>query len=231
MKRIAALIAALATCLGILTATPASADTPCVKVWLTAPSYFGHYESGTRRCVWPNDRVNGWTRIYADNNRTHPVVDYAHTYTRVPPNSGRVRSTSSAAHALANRHNVRLQFANRDLIGRLGCSGAFRHSVSGAYQGSAQYPGKGLVRIGTGTTTRCMADRSNVLDVVRHEIAHAAIERKCGTTRPRIAGSRVEPVTIAYSYLYLGARTNTGDMKPTVTDHRRATHIKNGRCS
>lgn len=236
-RRILALVTATILGLGILTAAPASAsfsDTPCTRVWLTAPSYFGHVDTGQRRCVWPKDQTNGWTRIYYRDDRGRHVIDYTHRFTKTQPNHGRVESTADAVRWVARKHNVHLQFANSDLVGRMGCAGGFINSVSGAYAPAA---GEGLIRIGTGTTRRCMADRRTTLNVAKHEIAHAVIDRICGTTRPRMVYrpergfNRIEEVTSAYAMKYLGATMNDGGMRPAAKDYWRADQLHAGRCA
>jgi len=239
LARILATIAALAISFSILIAAPTTATSepsPCTKVWLTAPSYFGKFQSGQSRCIWPWDKVNGWTRIYSWNDRSKDVIDYTFMWTTTPPNDGRVQSTADAALWVAKKYGAHLQFANRDYLGRLGCASPFPNSVSGAYAGTGQYPGQGLIRIGTGTTDRCMNDRRTVLNVVKHEISHALIERRCGTTRPRMVYrpesgfNRIEETTTAYAMKFLGATTNAGGLVPATKDYWRATEIYYGRC-
>lgn len=232
-RRILALVVVLVAFFGMFTAVPAAtADTPCTKIWLTAPSFHRNFETGERRCVWPDDKLNGWAKIYRSNNRANAVVDYVYQYTRIPPNDGRVLTTARAARDLARKYHVDLQFSNRDLIGRMGCSGVFSKYVTGTYAPSSQYPGEGLIRLGTGKIKRCMYDKTAVLNVLKHEISHALINRVCGTTRPPMAtgGGRMEDVTTAYGFKYLGATSNSGRIGHTVHDTRRATNIHNGNC-
>lgn len=235
MRRLLALVATLATVLSILTAAaPAAAEpSPCTKVWFTAPTYFGKFQAGQSRCVWPWDTANGWTKIYSWNDRSKAVIDYAVLYTRTRPNDGRVESTADTVHWIAHKHDVHLQFANLDLLGRLGCSGGFENSVTGAYQPDPGHPGEGLVRIGTGITDRCMRDKQTVLNTAKFEIGRAIIERLCGRVDPPRAGDtylEIAAVTSAYAMKYLGATMNDGGVRPAVKDFWRATEIHEGRC-
>jgi hypothetical protein len=237
MRRILALVATLAVSLGILTTAPATAtDTPCTTVWLTTPSYFGHLNTGQRRCLDLTDTANGWTRVYRYDDPTRQHFDWVNAFTQTPPNNGRVKTTADAVRALFARHGMHVQFANRDLAGRLGCSGGFINSVSGAYAGSPPYPGRGLVRIGTGFTDRCMRDKRIVMNVAAHEMGHVDTERNCGTTRPRIVYrpeegfNRIEEVASAYGMKYFGATETPGGVRPSLKDFWRANKIHAGWC-
>jgi hypothetical protein len=125
---------------------------------------------------------------------------------------------------------VRLQFAVTDLLGRRGCYGDHIGQISGSYApGGDRFPGRGLVRLGTGTIDRCMLDKPAVLNVTRHEVAHALIERKCG----RYVGTdfRHENITDAYAYRYLGATArNPGGYGFGKWSMRRAVAIHEGKC-
>lgn len=77
------------------------------------------------------------------------------------------------------------------------------------------------------------------LHVVRHEMAHALIAQKCGTTSPPIAGDRYEGVTNSFAVIYLGAdylRMSEGshwglDYTMTEETAEMAKQIMGGRCS
>jgi hypothetical protein len=203
------------------------AGASCTTVWLSMPSWQGKFTAGTKHCLNMADRTNGWVKVYQSGK----VVDYVNPRSTLtaPPNNGRVQSTADTVRWMAKKHGVSLQFANADTMGRQGCSGEFRYGISASYQPSYEHPGKGLVRIGTGTVKRCMNDRRMVLDVARHEIAHAIMDRKCG--EKAWGSARNEQVTDAYAYRYLGATTKSpGHYGFTKRDAARAVAIAQGRC-
>ncbi len=209
-----------------LSPAPAAEASSCTTVWITNPSYYGKFAAGSRLCL--NIGGTSWAPIHQGGE----LVDYANPYavTTDPPNTGRVQSTATTIRAIARKNSVSLQFSSRDLSGRMGCSGEFHDSVSGTYQPSSRHPGKGLVRIGTGVGTRCMADRSTAINAAKHEISHGIVDRKCGTSRPKIAGGRSENVTDAYAYRYLGASRAAGNYGFTHEDLRVAMKIRVGDC-
>jgi hypothetical protein len=235
MRLITALLAAIILTSSSAVAAPAAAAT-CTTVWLTTPTIYDELPAGTKRCIDLTDGIHDdqIIRIYRGDDPARAQIDWADRWamTKTPPNRGRVKTTADSVRALAARHDVRIQFADRDLIGRLGCSSAsgFANTVSGAYQTATRHPGQGLARLGTGTTNRCMQDKRTVMNVAKHEMSHALIERICGTTDPPRAGHRVEAVTSAYAMKYLGAGMNDGGMRPRDTDFWRATKIHGGWC-
>jgi hypothetical protein len=231
------LAAVFASVLGVLVAVVPAAPAQaadCTTVWLTAPTINEVLPAGRKRCIDLTDTVSGGAiiRVYSYDTKSKGQIDWldAWAFTRTRPNGGRVQSTADWIRYLARVYDVKLQFANRDMAGRLGCSGGFIDSVSGAYQPSPRHPGKGLVRIGTGITDRCMADKRTAANVARHEFGHVHMERICGTTRPPIAGSRVEQVATAYAVLYFSASMNAGGIEPSSTDLWRAKQIHAGNC-
>jgi hypothetical protein len=231
MRRILILLTAIALTIGgTVAAAPANAAT-CTTIWLATPSYEHKIDTGRWRCENLRDRTADG-RFVALHYRDGRFLDWQDdwAYTRMRPHGGRVKSTADSIRALAARYDVNLQFADRDMRGRMGCYGGFANSVSGTYQGSPRYPGEGLIRIGTGTTTRCMNDRATALNVAKHEISHALIERICGTTDPPRVGDRSEEVTSAYAMRYLGAGMNAGGYKPNRSDMWQAGKIHGGWC-
>lgn len=220
----------IALAIGGTIAAPATAAT-CSHIWLTTPSYAAKFPAGLPRCADLTDRTADG-RFVALTDRYGRFVDWQDdwAYTTAAPNNGRVKTTADSVRALADRYDMHVQFANRDLAGRMGCYGGFANGVSGAYQPSPRYPGEGLIRIGTGTTDRCMLDTRTVVNVFKYEAAHAVIERICGTVGPPIVGDRIAEVTSAYSLKYFNATMNDGGTAPTAGDYWRATKIRNGWC-
>lgn len=134
------------------------------------------------------------------------------------PNTGGT-SVSAKAHAkaakdLAAKYGLHVSFTkytgHRDSVGWVNST----HGVglAGTYYTSPDYPGKGLIEISNGGNSLSAADgllgktaaRTRILNTVRHEISHARIELKCGTTRPPIVGDRNEEVTDAYAATFFG---------------------------
>lgn len=231
MRRILILITAIALTIGgTVAAAPANAAT-CTNVWLTTPSYDHKLLAGTKRCVWFNDRTaEGWIRIHRLDNRDLRTIDWLnpYNYTRIPPNNGLYKPNADRARALAKKHNVRLQFAVSNVGGTVGCTAAHYWQLSGTYSGSYRHPGEGLVRIGTGTTSRCMRNQTDVMDTTRHELTHALIERLCPDAP---AEPRHENVTDAFAWKYLDATVrNPGGYGFTRSDLWRATKIHGGWC-
>lgn len=78
-----------------------------------------------------------------------------------------------------------------------------------------------------------------LLDTVKHELSHRSIMITCGTTKPDIAGDKVEAVTNSYSYAYYGAdrarteRNQEGidEYKATPETDAIAEKIHDGQCS
>lgn len=223
-----ALFLALAALFGqVVTATPAQAAT-CTNVWLTNPSYFENFPSGTKRCIWPGDRANGWVRIHRLDNKSLKTIDwvqYGYGYTTTPPNNGKYQPNADLVRALAKKHNVRLQFAykSRDAVG---CTGEWAGQVNGTYYVSPRAPGQGLIRLGTGYYSTCMRNRTEALDTARHEIAHALLERHCPD---HFEDPRFENITDAYARKYLGLSTR-GNYGFTWRDLRKAVAFHDGRC-
>lgn len=230
-RRILALVTATILGLGILTAPTATADTHCTKIWFTSPTYHGKFQAGQSRCVWLDDKTSGWVNIYSWNDRSKRVIDYTAQFTRTRPNDGRVESVADSVKRLAARHDVRLQFAATDTLGRKGCTDRYP-GLTGTYQpplNMARDHGYGLVRIGTGTTDRCMTNRTWALDLAAHEMSHAIIERRC----PEFDDPRGENVTNAYAYRFLGAsvRDSGGYGGFTRADSVKAAQIYLNRCA
>jgi hypothetical protein len=235
MNRIfAALSAAVLAVLLLIPAAPAHAAWPeCSRVWLTSPSYFDKIDTGQRRCLWPKDRTEaGWVKVYRLDDRSLRVIDYVSPYniTATPPNNGRVKSTADSVRALASRYDIRLQFAVSSFSGQRGCYGDHIGQISGMYApGGDRYPGRGLVRLGTGTIDRCMEDKRRVMDITRHELTHGILEKLCG----RYVGTdyRHENVTDAYAWKYLGATVrNPGGYGFGPWSLKRAVQIHDGNC-
>lgn len=235
MKRSRVLLLTLAVALvTLIPAESAHGAWPeCSRVWLTSPSYNDKVDTGQQRCLWPKDRdSSGWVRVYRLDDRNLRVIDYVSPWniTQTPPNNGRVKSTADAVRAIADRNHVRLQFAVTDYAGRRGCYGDHLGQISGMYApGGDRYPGRGLVRLGTGVIDRCMEDREGALNIARHEVAHGVIERLCG----RYVGTdfRHENVTDAYAYRYLGATIRApGGYGFGAWSMRRAVAIHEGEC-
>lgn len=131
-------------------------------------------------------------------------------------------SAGSKAHAkaakdLAKKYGMTLSFTkysgNGDRQGRINREVIM---LSGTYYPNSAYPGKGLVEISAGGDQLGAIDhlgpgvrtqvRNLLLDVIRHENAHARIELKCGSWKPPIVGSRAEQVTEAYAVKYFGKK-------------------------
>lgn len=199
----------------------------CTTIWLTNPSYFSHLETGTRRCVWLDDKDSGWVRIYRLDNRELRVLDWVDGYTKYPPNGGRYQPNADLARAFAAKYGVHLQFSDTNVQGLMGCPGLWA-GVNGTYSPSGREPGQGLVRIGTGPTGLCMKVKDEVMNTVRHEVAHALTERKC----PRIFfEARYENMTDAYAWRFLGATTKSpGNYGFTRADLIRAWEVRRGEC-
>lgn len=199
----------------------------CTTVWLTNPSYYEHFEAGTRRCVWLDDKDGGYIRIYRMDNREFRVVDWIDGHTKIAPNNGLYKPNADLARAFAAKYDVKLQFSVSNVQGLAGCPGLWA-GVNGTYSPSGRVPGQGLVRIGTGTTSECMRVREEVMNTVRHEVAHALTERKC----PQIFfETRYENMTDAYAWRFLGATTRSpGNYGFTRTDLVRAWEVRRGEC-
>lgn len=201
----------------------------CTTVWLVGPSYFNKFEAGAKRCIWPEDQENGWVKLYQFNDNTKPVIDWIPTwgYTKTRPNNGLVQSNADTVRAMADRYNVKVQFAVKARES-YGCRGDFAYHISGTYYTAPGNPGQGLVRLGTGTVSTCMQDRSTVLNVSRHEISHALMERKCPSY---IGEPRYENATDAYAWLFLNATTkSSGNYGFTDRDRTRAIEIAHKEC-
>lgn len=211
-------------------AAPAQAYS-CTTVWLTAPSYYGHIETGKKRCLYLNDTSSaGWIKIYRLDDRSLIQIDWLnpYDYTRVPPNNGLYKPNADRARAFAADHHVYLQFAKSNEVGSVGCTGDFTGQISGTYHPSGRRPGKGLVRLGTGTTDTCMRNRDEVMDTTRHEVAHALEERHCPAS---LNERRHENVTDAFAWKFLGATNrHPGNYGFTSADLTRAYQILHYQC-
>lgn len=79
-------------------------------------------------------------------------------------------------------------------------------------------------------------DKAFISDV-RHEMGHHAIDSRCGTSQPPIAGDKTEAVTSSYAVLFLGANrddlSNANDLdeyKMTTDTDNIAKQIHDGKC-
>lgn len=79
-------------------------------------------------------------------------------------------------------------------------------------------------------------DKAFISDV-RHEMGHHAIDSRCGTSQPPIAGDKTEAVTSSYAVLFLGANrddlSNANDLdayKMTADTDNIAKQIHDGKC-
>lgn len=236
LTRILAAIATLAVGLGILTAAPAAAaETSCyynayrqayTSTWSDAP-----LTSLGRKVCYTETTSQGW-RWSPDLGR------YVHPHgPTLPPNMGGASGTyprivANRARAMARDEGVVLQFAYRDLAGR-GCF--WNNTSSAAYVGDGK--GTGLVRMGNSNRASCNSNLNVTLSTVAHELAHAWIEKTCGTTGPPMATGRdrVEDVTSALGYLHFddevakyGGTIVKGSYTPN--DIWRAEQLISGRC-
>lgn len=148
------------------------------------------------------------------------------------------RAHADAAKALAARWGTTLHFTTyaglHDRVGWIARDGSY--GFHGAYYPYPQHPGRGLIEISAGGKPLGLADtargnaymREAILNTTRHEIAHARIERRCGTWKPPIAGDRAENVTDAYAVTFL-AKTNA-NYGYTAADVTKARSIAAGEC-
>jgi hypothetical protein len=237
-RRALAFLAAmtLATLAGITTAAPATAaETPCywntvrqafTETWVSAP-----VPLGTKVC-YTETTAQGW-RWSPDLGRyVHPAGP------ALAPNMGGASGTyprivANRARAMARDEGVVLQFAYRDLAGR-GCF--WNNTSSAAYIGDGQ--GTGFVRMGNSNRASCNGNLNVTLSSAAHELAHAWIEKTCGTTRPPMATGRdrMEDVTSALGYMHFDdevARWGGTIVRGTYTgnDVWRAKQLLSGRCA
>lgn len=238
LTRILAAIATLAVSLGVLTAAPATAaepETPCyyntvreayTSTWAPAPLP----SLGTKVC-YTETTPQGW--------RWSPDLDrYVNPHgPTLPPNMGGASGTyprivANRARAMARDEGVVLQFAYRDLAGR-GCF--WNNTSSAAYVGDGK--GTGFVRMGNSNRASCNSNLDVTLSTAAHELAHAFIEKTCGTTNPPMANGRdrMEDVTSALGYLHFddevasyGGTITKGSYTPN--DIWRAEQLISGRC-
>jgi hypothetical protein len=208
---------------------PKPGGTKCKTVWLTASSYYDRIPTGAKRClVIPK---SGWVKVHQYDNPKRPVVDYVapKLLTTVKPHSGGNSKAAKQIRALAKKHHVKLQFAPVDHVNRKGCeSTGFWKSTSGTYQSSPYKPGDGLVRLGYGKSTKCIGKfQTNNVNVAKHEISHAIIERKCGKV---ISAKREEHITDAYAWKYLKASKASGNYGFTNADLKTAIKVHAGKC-
>lgn len=143
------------------------------------------------------------------------------------------RAVANRTRAMARDAGVVLQFAQTDLAGR-GCF--WNGAASAAYIGDGK--GTGFIRMGNSGRPSCNGKLSVTLSTAAHELAHAWIEKLCGTTNPPMAtgGGRMEDVTSALGYLHFDdevARYGGKIVKGTYTsgDIHRAKQLISGRCS
>lgn len=206
--------------------------------WVTSP--LARQTVGTRHCramthgaingeiaFWFRSSVHG-TWIPTSNNR---------------PNMGGAAGTAGRAHAdaakaLAARWGTTLHFTKYvgyyDRVGWIDRDGSY--GFHGVYYPSPQRPGRGLIEISAGGSPLGLADgawgnahmRQAILNPVRHELAHARIEYRCGTWTPPIAGDRVENVTDAYAVTFLGK--TAASYSYTAADVTKARAIAGGNC-
>jgi hypothetical protein len=204
--------------------------------WVTSP--VNALKVGAKYCrtITPLENKEGAFSYWfqATNGKWIPT-------TNNQPNSGGT-SAASKAHAkaakdLGKKYGVYISFAKytgfRDSTGYVNKSGV---RLPGTYYQSPAYPGKGMVEISNGANSLGAADatvgktkvRNHLLDTVRHEISHARIELKCGTTKPAIAGDRVENVTDAYAVTHFGKKRI--DYPFTAAEVTKAKKIAQGIC-
>jgi hypothetical protein len=212
-----------------LASTPPATAASCTTVWLTAPSYEHVVNTGAQRCLNLGDQSNGWVRIYKFDNPNSPAVDFVHksSLTRTLPNNGRYQPNANRARNLAATYGIKLRFANYDLTGRAGCRST-SNPIPANYRSSTRWPGQGLIQLGTGPSSTCMRDRREVMETLKHEIAHERIETKCGNWNPPMMKGRGEQVADAYAWLYLNAETrspgNYGFVQSDITKARKIAH-------
>lgn len=201
-------------------------EAACTTVWLKHPSYSNKIGAGAKKCL----TLTKTTWIYAYKT-DGSFLDFVSPYsvTKVAPHNGDGSVTAKRIKNLAAKYNVKLQFANVDFGNRPGCNPkGFYDSVSGTYQSSSAYPGKGLVRLGTGKYKACISKfPKNNMDLAKHEISHAIMERKCDGRNVY----REENTTDAYAWYYL--KTNTrepGNYGFVAKDLWRAKQVHAGKC-
>jgi hypothetical protein len=233
MRKIRAALVTLALTGAALIAAPATAPAAedCTTVWLTNPTINNVLPAGTKRCL--DLDAGAIIPVYRLDDPGLRQIDWLDSwaYTRQRPNGGRVQSTADAIRSVADRYDVAVQFAWRDLLNRRGCYNGFANSVTGAAMPSPRHPGEGLVRIGTGTIDRCMTYKQTAMNVAKYEISHILIERICREMEPPIMqNGRADYITSAYAQKYLGATMSAGGIQPTSSDFWRATKVHNGWC-
>lgn len=151
------------------------------------------------------------------------------------------KAHAKAAKNLAAKYGLHVAFTkytgHRDSMGWVNKNGV---GLAGTYYPSRAYPGKGLIELSNGGNSLSAADakmgktaaRERILDTLRHEIAHARIELKCGTTRPPITvkGDRHEHITDAYAVTFLGRNKASMHYGYTKADLEKAKKIAKGIC-
>jgi hypothetical protein len=206
--------------------------------WVTAP--VNGLPVGSRHCrpmtqgdlsgqyaFWFKSHVNGaW--IPTSNNKPN--------FGGSPGSAGRAHA--EAAWALGKRWGVKVNFTkyvgNYDRKGWIRRDGSY--GFHGAYYPAPTHPGRGLIEISAGGSPLGYADavrgnaymRQAILNVVRHEIAHARIEHWCGTWAPPIVRDRAENVTDAYAVTFL--RKTNSHYSYTSADVAKARSIAKGDC-
>lgn len=198
----------------------------CSTVWLTYPSYYNEFSTGSKKCL--TLKKSDWIPV---RNSAGVLIDYVspYGYTRVAPHNGDGSKTASTIKALGTKYGVKVQFANVDLLNRPGCNTkGFPTSVSGTYTPSSSKPGKGLVRLGTGTKKACIAKYATKnINIAKHEISHGIIERKCKGKSP----FRGEQTADAYAWKFLKASSKSaGNYGFSDKDLERAVKIHRGFC-
>jgi hypothetical protein len=263
MRIMTRLITVLAVLLAGVAPTPAAAAARCslpdggrgVHVWIKSPTTRAPDGSpggrtrpaGTRLC---RALPSGAPPVLYVEGATGNILVTRRAPTAGGPAGSPGRGHADAAERLAARYGVTLQLAARDEGGRRGYVRASKALITGSYSpGGALAPGEGLIRLGNGGGNMSVAGSGNnwfrryLLNAARHEIAHAEIEQRCGTTAPPVAGGRTavrswtgkpvrEHVTDAYARLYLGATTTHagGYGYSKAWDVPRARAIHAGRC-
>jgi hypothetical protein len=242
---VAALFVLTLGALGVIGAPEAQASTGCV--WTMAD--VDNRSAGSKECTsWSGvkriaDNGDSWSACASTGSRVVlrgpwanycGTTQYAYTTTEPAVTGGALgtksRAIADSMRALGAKHGVTVQLARVDNLDRLGCPSGASWWLASTYTGSGGYstPGEGLIRVGvTSNPGSCLKYWNQGWNAVRHELAHALIERTCGTTAPPIMQGRVEPVTGAYSALFLG---NTDDTE-SGADKWRARKIYEGRCS
>src|SRR5699024_5045948 len=151
---------------------------------------------------------------------------------------GKAPSPAPSKKAPAKKPAARSYAAEREAA-KYGLTVQWDSSLPGHYTGTSYYLG-GYYMTPSNTVIRLnpVAQQAThprfeavTRGAVRHEAAHAAIFRHCGTLNPKVAGRRQEPVTDAYAALFYGAGPSSGGYGYTSADAAAAKKIRAGQCS